>query len=351
MKVVSRSLARMEMPYCIARVPSPAPGDMPAIAVGSESEGPLLLLRPPEYRPEVLAEKPGGFMSLCHLQWAGRPFLAASTCFKPVFRGADCRLAAWPLDRGSLPLPEDIGPLPYTHRLGLAVIGGKACLLASTLCAGKAFLDDWSRPGGVHLAVVPAAPGAGAAAWRFRSICDGLSKNHGMDQAVLTRGRRGLLLSAHEGLFFLGAPQETGGAWERETIATGEYSDGFAFPLDADDEPQVFSLSPFHGNILSRHRLTTRGWVRETIDDSIEFGHVLWAGMLLGRPGLLVGTRGAGKEIALYRPAGGGHLRKELIDEGAGPTQVAVIDRGKSGCTIFVAAHARGEVVSYAISE
>jgi hypothetical protein len=91
--------------------------------------------------------------------------------------------------------------------------------------------------------------------------------------------------------------------------------------------------------------------VRETLDDSIEFGHVLWAGMLLGRPGLLVGARGAGKEIALYRPAPGGLLKKELIDEGAGPAQAAVIDNGKSECTIFVSAHARGEVISYAISE
>jgi hypothetical protein len=324
---------------------------MPAIAVGSEGNGPLLLLRPPEYRPDVLAEKPGGFMSLCHLQWAGRPFLAASTSFKPVFKGAECRLAAYPLDRGPLPVPEDIGPLPYAHRLGLATVSGKTCLLASTLCGGKEFLDDWSKPGGVSLAVVPAVPGGGAAAWAFRPICEGLSKNHGMDQAVLTRGRRGFLLSAHEGLFFLETPQETGGAWERETLATGEYSDAFAFPWEADGEPQVFSLSPFHGNTLSRHRLTPTGWMRETIDDSIEFGHVLWAGMLLGRPGLLVGTRGGGKEIALYRAAGDGLLKKELIDEGAGPAQAAVMDNGRSQCTIFVSAHARGEVISYAISE
>ena len=345
-----RTLARMEVPYSIARVPADAAGLMPAVAVGSEGEGPLLLLRPPEYRPEVLAEKPGGFMSLCHLQWAGRPFLAASTCFKPVFKGADCRLAAYPLDRGPLPVPEDIGPLPYTHRLGLATVCGTGCLLASTLCGGKDFLDDWSRPGSIHLSVVPSAPGGGPGAWGFRPICGGLSKNHGMDPAVFTGGRRGFLLSAHEGLFFLEAPRETRGAWEREAIAAGEYSDACAFSWDADGEPQVFSLSPFHGNILSRHRLTPGGWVRETIDDSIEFGHVLWAGMLLGRPGLLVGSRGAGKDLAIYRPAGG-FLKKELIDEGVGPAQAAVVDRGKNECTIFVSAHARGEVVSYAISE
>ncbi len=350
MKVVSRAVARMDLPYSITPVPALATDGMPAIAVGSEGEGPLVLLRPPEYHPETVAEAPGGFISLRPIRWGGRPFLVASTGFKPVFQAANCSLKAYALD-GAFPcVSEEIGPLPYTHRLGLAEVGGKTCLLASTLCGGKRFQDDWSSPGSVRLAVLPATPDTGAAGWKFRPICAGLSKNHGMDPAVLMNGKPGFLLSAHEGLFFLSLPRDPSGAWERETLATGEYSDAIAGRWDESNETTVFSLSPFHGNVLSIHRHTPRGWTRETIDDSIGFGHVVWAGIFLGRPGILVGARAGRKELTLYRPAAGGVFMKETIDEGAGPSQIAVVDRGRSEAVIFACAHARGEVVCYTIS-
>jgi hypothetical protein len=296
------------------------------------------------------AEAPGGFISLRPIRWVGRPFLVASTGFKPVFQAANCSLKAYPLDRGFPCVPEEIGPLPYTHRLGLAEVGGKTCLLASTLCGGKRFQDDWSSPGGVHLAVLPETLDQGAAGWKFHPICMGLSKNHGMDPAVLVNEKRGFLLSAHEGLFFLSLPQDSSGAWERETLASEEYSDAYAGRWDESDETTVFSLSPFHGNVLSIHRRTSRGWARQTIDDSIGFGHVVWAGMFLGRPGILVGARAGRKELVLYRGAAGGVFVRELIDEGAGPSQIAVVDRGRNEAVIFACAHARGEVVCYTIS-
>jgi hypothetical protein len=347
MKINARTLAHLDLAYSIARLPAPPGADLPAIAAGSEGNGPLLMFRPPDYRPETIAGAPGGFISLCPLRWGGRPFLAASTSFKPIFQAAECRLAAYPLDRGELPESLGICAFPYTHRIASFHVDGKSLLLASTLCSAKAFQDDWSKPGGVFVADVPSAPGEGESGWRFQPILEGLSKNHGMDEAVLHHGRRGFLLSAHDGLFFIGAPVGKGAGWTRETIAEGEYSDAFAFPWDDPLDPQVFSLSPFHGNVLSRHRRTAAGWSRETLDDSIEFGHVLWAGMILGRPGLLVGGRGGMKQLAVYSRGDGNRLEKQLIDEGAGPTQVAVVERGAGEAIIFVAAHARGEVVEY----
>jgi hypothetical protein len=350
MKVTQRTLAHMDLPYSITKVPSLAVGGMPAIVVGSEGDGPLLLLRPPEYQAEVLASAPGGFISLCHVTWAGRPFLIASTMFKPVFKAADCALVAYPLDRGSLPVPERIGPLPYTHRLGLAEIGGRTFLLASTLCGGKDFQEDWSKPGAIYATAVPPFLGGGPEAWKFRLIRAGLSKNHGMDPAVLGGGRRGFLLSAHEGLFFLNLPENPFDAWECEKLASGEYSDAVAAEWDSRAGPNVFTLSPFHGNVLSIHRRTPQGWVRETIDESISFGHVVWSGMLLGKPAVLTGWRADNKQLALYRASAEGGFTKEIVDEGAGPSQIAMVDRGKSGALIFACAHARGEVVCYTIT-
>jgi hypothetical protein len=226
---------------------------------------------------------------------------------------------------------------------------GRAYLIASTLCSGKSCQDDWSKPGGIYQAEFPPSI-QGEADWRFLPICDGLSKNHGLDKAVLDRGRRGFLVSAHEGLFFLVGPDKASGRWMRETISEGEYSDAFVFSGDDPADPQVFSLSPFHGNVLSRHRQTAFGWSRETLDDTIEFGHVLWAGIILGRRGLLVGERGGSKLLAIYRLDGGNLLEKQPLDAGVGPTQAVVVERGGGEAAVFVAAHARGEVIEYALT-
>jgi hypothetical protein len=73
--------------------------------------------------------------------------------------------------------------------------------------------------------------------------------------------------------------------------------------------------------------------------------------MVLGRQGLLVGGRRGRKQLAIYRRGDGNRFEKELIDEGVGPTQVTVIERGRGEALIFVAAHARGEVVEYTLGE
>jgi hypothetical protein len=82
-------------------------------------------------------------------------------------------------------------------------------------------------------------------------------------------------------------------------------------------------------------------------------GHVLWAGEILGRPGLLVGGRDGQKELRLYRKSGpqGKDFSYELIDEGIGPTQIAVVDRGRDSAGLIVAAHGVNEVRTYSLTE
>ena len=66
--------------------------------------------------------------------------------------------------------------------------------------------------------------------------------------------RDGYLLSAMEGLFFMPVPDNPAGEWTTSRIADGEYSDAFAFDWDDDGEPEIFTISPFHGHVLSIHR-------------------------------------------------------------------------------------------------
>ena len=93
------------------------------------------------------------------------------------------------------------------------------------------------------------------------------------------------------------------------------------------------------------------GWRRETLDDSIEMGHVLWAGIFLGKPGIIVGGRAGKKELVLYRHGEGTSLSRSVIDDGIGATQMAVVELGGGKALLVVAAHARNEVLLYEVEE
>ena len=348
-KITSHKLAPLPRGYSLAVVPGGAPGDLPGLLAGSEGDNELLYFMPPEFKPRAIARTPGGFISICALARDGRRHVVAATMFKPGFDGADAEIRLFPLDEGECPPSTKVASLPFTHRITMLRHLGSDFLLASTLCSGKSHKDDWTKPGGIHLAEVPPDP---RQPWPLRQIVPGLSKNHGMDFAELSRTRRpGWLLSAMEGLFFLPRPADPRGPWAAESIERTETSDAFAFDWDGDGEPEGFSISPFHGHVLALHKKTPRGWHRSVIHEDLAMGHIVWAGPFLGRPGLLAGSRRERRELRLYRPAADGSVDRayEIIDEGIGPSQMAVVPRGDRAVVLYVAAHGVNEVRRYDI--
>jgi hypothetical protein len=343
LKVNTSTLGRLPRGYSITVLPGGA-GSLPDFVAGSEGDDALVLFRAPDFRPTVLAREPGGYISTCPLVREGRRLLVAATQFKPGFDAAEARIRVYPIDADAGAAPSLVARLPYTHRVASFSRAGRDYVLASTLCAAKAFKEDWTQPGGIFLAEVP---GGIAGPWTFRSIVTGLNKNHGMDPVRLGRAsREGYLLSAREGLCFLPVPADPAGGWETERIADGEYSDACAFDWAGDGEPQIFSISPFHGHVLSRHWKTAAGWQREIIHDDLALGHVVWAGELLGGPALLAGSRRENRELRLYRASGDGGVDRNytVIARDIGPSQLAVIPQGPRAATLYVAAHARDEI-------
>ena len=346
MKITSRTLTRLERGYSIALLPAPA-GQAPGLLAGSEGEDALLLLDAPNFSPKVISRSPGGYISICPLEHAGKRWVVAATMFKPGFNGTQSAIRLYPLDGPECPPSTLITDLPYTHRVTMLKHQGRQWLLASTLCAAKKDKDDWTQPGGIHLAEMPADP---TQPWKRRLIVPGLNKNHGMDYAELGRARRpGYLLSCMEGLFFMPLPENPDGAWPVEKISGEENSDAFAFDWDGDGVPEVFSISPFHGHVLAMHKETAGGWERRLIHDDLSFGHIVWAGRLLGGPALLAGSRRDRRELRLYRPSrdGGIDPHYQLIAEGIGPSQLNVVALSDRRALLYTAAHGVDEVRIY----
>ena len=350
MKIRHRTVAQLPRGYSIALLPTAASPARPAFLAGSEGDAELLLFEPPEFQPKIIAREPGGYISVATVIKHDRRYAIASTEFKPGFDAPESAIHLYPLDDGEFPPSTLVTVLPYTHRVATLRHAGRDWLLASTLCAAKVNKEDWTQPGGIHLAEIPENP---AQPWALRQIVTGLNKNHGFDFARLGRERRaGYLMSAMEGLFFLPIPADPAGAWPAEQLDPREHSDAYAFDWDGDGEPEIFSISPFHGHVLSRHkRDAAGGWARETIHDDLAFGHIVWAGDFLGAPALLAGSRRERRELRLYRrdAFAGVDRNYTLIDEGIGPSQIAVVVRGTEAATLFVAAHGKDEVRIYEI--
>lgn len=346
MIISHRTLSPLERGYSISLLPNNGVEE-PSFVAGSEGEDCLLFFPAPGYEPRRIARAPGGYISLCPFSHAGSRYVVAATMFKPGFNAAQTALRLYSLDAGEDPDSTWIADMPYTHRISLMESGGRRWLLVSTLCAGKTHKEDWTQPGGIHLAEMPEDP---RRPWPLRPIVTGLNKNHGLDYAEIGHERRrGYLLSAMEGLFFMPVPGRPEGDWLLERISSEESSDAFAFDWDGDGEPEVFSIRPFHGNILSIHKQSPGGWQATVIHDDLALGHIVWAGNLLGAPALLAGSRRERRELRLYRPARDGSVDPEyrVIDEGIGPSQIAVWPRGLRSARLYVAAHGVDEVRIY----
>ena len=336
----------MERVYSLANVPPGNHGEPAGLLAGSESEGPILSFWAPDYRPRLLARKPGGFISLATFIHSGERFVVAATRFFPGFNAADCEIHIYPLDRGDEVESVHSFPLPYTHRVAVIEISGQNYFVASTLCSEKDSKEDWTHPGGVFLSRIPDRL---EDPWERGSVMEGLNKNHGMELARIDKdGPRGFLISALEGLFFLNIPDHPDEEWNAIRIDEAESSDAFAFDWDGAGQPQIFSIQPFHGHSVHVHRKVGDRWEKQLLTEEIDFGHILWAGNLLGRRALVVGWRRGSRDLVVYWKIGPGpdDYEIETIDGGIGPAQMLVYN-GKDENRLVVSGHGVASVLLY----
>lgn len=340
MIVEKRVLVDLPMVYAVARLSVNA---RPYYMAASELEnGKCYLVDCETFEPFLVWDAPGGVMNLIPVEEEDGAFLAIEQ-FYPIFRSEKARIVKGTLrlENGTLSCQKSrVCDLPFAHRIGLAGRPGRRSLVACTLCGGKAFQEDWSVPGGAYV---------GDAGGELKQVLGGLTKNHGLfirNEA----GRDTVLISAHEGVFALG---KNDGGWTAEKLLDEETSDLCLEDLDEDGEEELIAIQGFHGDALSVYK-RENGSFRRAAELPIAFGHVLWAGELCGRKGIVVGNRGGDKELAVYwtGPDGKGGIRfeREVVDEGIGPAQISVCNRN-GGTEILSANHGIGQLTLYRLRQ
>lgn len=190
----------------------------------------------------------------------------------------------------AVPLPHE----PTVHRMGWVMDGGgKPCLLVVPL-HGRGNKNGIGDHGvRVHAFPFPGKPGD-PAGWHPQLISDRQHITHNFDQVPDSGGDR-IMIGSREG--FLEA-RPLGAAWETALqmpadapgitvpfTGIGELRFGPLAPGSA-PESVVAAIEPFHGPHLALYEKdpATRIWKREVLDSSMNQGHALACGHLLGLP-------------------------------------------------------------------
>ena len=351
MNIKKRVLVHFERPYSLTVIPELSGEGMPALVTGSEDDGPLLFLVPPDYSVvTTLAEAPGGFVSLDFCEIEKMPYLLAVADFKPGFNGQHAQLMGLNLSCRPSP-PITLAEIPYAHRISVDQTIGVHKLYVSTLCGGKNGKDDWSVPGMISVSPLPSKITAGL---NLVEYIRNLHKNHGFEPAELY-GLSGFLVSCGDGLFWISAFSEDNGSRDDvvHVIDDCEYSDAFMFRRRPGDEPCIFSLSPFHGNCLNKHWWERGFWHKEIIWSDLAFAHVLWSGFWGDTCCLIAGSRRGRMELRLFlgQTLPCPQADYIVIEEGVGAAQMCVLAQDESRLVLAVTAQAQRALILYQIEK
>ena len=308
-----------------------------------EGQGSLcLLLDPVSGRKDVIWEAPGGVMSLIPVPGEDGAFLSIEE-FYPIFKSEKASIHKTVLkirEDGLDVEKKEIYRLPFTHRITLLQEPDGLYLAAANLCNSKKFVEDWSDPGGVHI-------GPYQETIQLEQILGGLSKNHGMYTQPTANGDV-LWIGAHEGVTRYWRED---GTWKCEFVLRDETSDMWIADIDGDGQDEMAVIQGFHGNYARVLKCIDGSW--QSIGEiPINFGHVVWAGEVLGSRCLITASRGGDMALSLHKVTScGGKLQFEtqVLEEGVGSTQIAVI-HGENSVWICSANHETGTVDLYTVT-
>lgn len=319
----------------------------PKCIVAPEVRGDCLLFDAKTLERETIWNGLGGTMNVCQTSPQGE-FLAIQQFYKG-FNSREALVAKVFRREGSWHC-EPFFPLPFLHRFCLVDVAGTRFFLGSTLCADKRSADDWSQPGATYLMRLPqdlSRPG------ELQVLIPGISKNHGMFRGR-RNGRDVVLVSGQEGVFEIRVPGDPDAAWEVEKILDREVSDMTVCDIDGDGVEEMITIEKFHGSRLVVNKPLPNGGWKEIYALPIAFGHALWAGSVLGDPGIIIGYRAANAALLLLRPTGkrGEDLLMDItvLDEHEGSTNLGVVEDG-GVCKIFTCSGNRNRVVLYEVKK
>ncbi len=324
MEFEKRKLSDADMGYFITHMNIL---DEDRIIAAPEANGPVLAFAPPTYEAQVLTPEPGGCMGFAPVPERSDAFLMI-TQFYPIFKSEGAGIDLFQAADG-LNTPwqgKRVIDLPFVHRICMVGNGIDHFLVAASVCGGKDFQDDWSRPGQTYVAAVPSDP---EGSWNLVPVMEGIHRNHGM-QVGSFASRPCVYIAGDEGLFALEIPQPGTKEWKTRAILKHPISEVYAADLDEDGQDEIAVIEPFHGNAMSVYKNVQGDWTK-IYSAELAFGHGLWAGSLGGENVVIAGNRADHKNLVCFQVTSTDPFAMEesVIDAGSGTTNMDVIETPK----------------------
>lgn len=310
--------------------------------------GECLLFSPPDWDVSTAWIGPGGTMGLVPMPDRKNTLIAIQEFF-PIYKSENAGIyyAEVPDNKRDLWNFNRIIDLPFVHRCNIVNIDKSPYLIASTLCGGKRFIEDWSKPGAVYVGKLP---DYSSDKCLLSPILEGIYKNHGMYKTTDNENHQLIFISGSQGIFQIKIPDKEGDIWSSERIIGCEVSDVCFFDVDNDEIEEMVTIEPFHGNTLVIYKKFKSNWL-PVYHTEINFGHALWCGIFLGTPSIIYGSRGGSKELSLLHYKSGKEnfdMEKIILDEGGAPAQITVVHK-KNHELILVSNNGLGEVTLYKV--
>ncbi len=300
------------------------------ILFATEGQGPAFMYSGPDFQESVVWEGPGGTMSMVEIPGTNGEFLGVQNFF-PTFDSAEATIVWAKPQQDESFLVKTILHLPYVHRFDILTgEDGTHYFIGCTLCTSKKNKEDWSDPGKIYVGELPEDLHTPI---ELTVLKEGLVKHHGYSR-VTWNGKMAGITTAEEGVFVVTPPAKKGMSWNIEQLSDIPTSDIAIGDLDGDGIDELITIEPFHGqSFVIRKKVGETYEVVYTYPEAMEFGHVVWAGLLRGVPTIIGGQRRFAKDLFYIQYINGEYV-KTTIDEGIGPSNVAVLQGDKEDIII-----------------
>lgn len=311
-------LAKLEKCYSIA--PLQYQGKM-HLLVAAEKADRCILFDAEGNEKATVWDGPGGVMTMVQVPGTDGQFLATHKFYSPNDSKEAKIVIATPDGNGAWTV-RTLVDLPFVHRFDILQSNGKQYLIACTLKSGHEYKDDWTNPGKVYAAELPADLSGYDEDHQLelQVLKENMLKNHGYYK-VVKEGKESALVCSESGVYQFFPPNRAGEEWKMEQLLDTPASDATMADLDQDGEPELIVLAPFHGSDIRIYKKKEQGWaIAYEYPEKAEFLHAIWSGNLEGRPVAVIGHRkGARRLLKFYWDEAAQQFAFRTLDDNCGP--------------------------------
>jgi hypothetical protein len=351
MKVEKRILAELNKCYSIA--PLRYNGE-DFFLVAAEKQDPCYLFDTQGNRVDTVWEGPGGVMSMVQVPGSNGQFLATHRFYSPN-DSKEAKIVIVTPEDGEWKV-HTLVDLPHVHRFDIVDGGECRYLIACALKSGHEYKDDWSAPGKVYAAELPADLSGFDEKHQLplTVLKDNMLKNHGYYK-ITEDGAQSCVISADSGVFRFFPPKTRGGEWEIETLTEDAASDAVLVDLKGDGELELCVLSPFHGPDIFIYEKKDGAYQKVyRYPFSADFTHAIYGGPFGKKHAFLVGHREGERDLLAFTyDADAKEYRYERIDHDCGPANIFRFPwKTNEDTEVLIAANREiNEIAMYTISE